>query len=79
MKTNNLATLKERLISAWCCLTYTEFFMCAANTDREEGKVVSAKCYYSTLDTKENHPFVDAVHKISDDTGEYTFMKTMNV
>ena len=78
MKTNNLATFKERLISAWCCLTYKEFFMCACERN-ENGKRKKAKSYYSTLDTKENYPFFKAVHKVTDDKGEYSFMKTMNV
>ena len=78
MKTNNLATWKERLISAWCCLTYKEFFMCAYERN-ENGKRKKSKSYYSTLDTKENHPFFKAVHKVTDDKGEYSFMKSMNV
>ena len=78
MKTNNLATFKERLISAWCCLTYKEFFMCACERNND-GTTKKAKNYYSTRDTKENHPFFKAVHKVTADTGEYSFMKTMNV
>ena len=78
MKTNNLATFKERLISAWCCLTYKEFFMCACERN-EDGTTKKAKNYYSTPDTKENHPFFKAVHKVTADTGEYSFMKSMNV
>ena len=42
MKTNNLATLKERLISAWCCLTYKEFFMCACERN-ENGTIKNAE------------------------------------
>ena len=78
MKTNNLASFKERLISAWCCLTYKEFFMCACERN-DDGTTKKAKNYYSTLDTKENHPFFKAVHKVTADNGEYSFMKTMNV
>ena len=78
MKKNNLATWKERLISAWCCLTYKEFFMCACERNND-GTTKKAKNYYSTRDTKENHPFFKAVHKVTADTGEYSFMKTMNV
>lgn len=78
MKTNNLATFKERLISAWCCLTYKEFFMCACERN-ENGTTKKAKNYYSTLDTKEYHPFFKAIHKVTDDKGEYSFMKRMNV
>lgn len=73
MKTNNLATWKERLISAWCCLTYKEFFMCACEINGD------GTIYYSTLDTKENHPFFKAIHKVTDDKGEYSFMNSMNV
>ena len=52
--------------------------MCACERN-EDGTTKKAKNYYSTLDTKENHPFFKAVHKVTADTGEYSFMKTMNV
>ena len=52
--------------------------MCAYERN-ENGKRKKSKSYYSTLDTKENHPFFKAVHKVTDDKGEYSFMKSMNV
>lgn len=52
--------------------------MCACERN-EDGTTKKTKNYYSTLDTKENHPFFKAVHKVTADNGEYSFMKTMNV
>ena len=52
--------------------------MCACERN-ENGTIKKAKNYYSTLDTKEKHPFFKAIHKVTDDKGEYSFMKRMNV